>query len=210
MNIVYWFTFTDRVKNKTPPYYYIGSKHDCTFVNGVILNNKKREYWSSCKQERFLNAVSLQKPVVKILHVCDNALDEEEFYHKHYDVVKSPLFYNKAMAKGTFKSSSKGVSKSSSQIEKMKENSHLRGIQPWNHPNTVSHNAHLIWLHAEEFYNWYVGPHKHNRLGPKLMSKETGIYCSHMTGISIINKFKSGWNPHLDSEYKQFKLKYSN
>lgn len=102
MNIVYWFTFTDRVKNKTPPYYYIGSKHDCTFVNGIIFDNRNIEYWSSCEQERFLNAISLQKPDVKILHVCDNALDEEEFYHKHYDVAKSELFYNLSTASGKF------------------------------------------------------------------------------------------------------------
>lgn len=65
MNIVYWFTFTDRVKNKTPPYYYIGSKHDCTFINGVIFDNRNIEYWSSCEQERFLNAISLQNPMLK-------------------------------------------------------------------------------------------------------------------------------------------------
>lgn len=209
MDIVYWLTFTNRVQNKTPPYYYIGSKRNCTIVNGIIIDDKNHEYWSSCKQQRFVAALMLQKPSVKILHVCNDALDEEEFYHRHYDVVKSKLFYNKAMAKGTFKSSLKGVNKSSSHITKMKESSHLRGIQPWNHPNTISKNAHLIWLHAEVFYNWYIGPHRHSRLGPKLMSKETGIHCSHMTGISIINRFKSGWNPHLDLEYKQFKLKYS-
>ena len=101
MNIVYWLEFSQRIKNKTPPYFYIGSKHDCLIQNGVIIDSHGREYWSSCKQPRFISALS-ERPKVKILHICEYPLDEEEFYHIHYNVVKSPLFFNKAQASGKF------------------------------------------------------------------------------------------------------------
>lgn len=102
MNIVYWFTFEQRLKNKTPPYYYIGSKYDCSVQNGVIMDKRNKEYWSSCKQARFKDALMLERPRVKILHVCDDVLSEESYYHKHYDVARSPLFFNKANASGTY------------------------------------------------------------------------------------------------------------
>lgn len=102
MNIVYWLTFRKRVENKTPPYYYIGSKYHCSIENGFILNKRHKEYWSSCEQPRFLEALELEKPEVKILHVCEDALSEEEFYHNHYDVAKSKLFYNLAKASGSY------------------------------------------------------------------------------------------------------------
>lgn len=105
MNVVYWFTFETRLKNKTPPYFYIGSKHNCAFENGVIIDLKytsRREYWSSCEQADFLEAIQLEKPTVKILDVCEDVLDEEEWYHSHYNIPKSPLFFNKATARGAF------------------------------------------------------------------------------------------------------------
>lgn len=105
MNIVYWLEFSQRIKNKTPPYFYIGSKHDCAFEDGVILDLKyssRKEYWSSSEQPDFLEALAIEKPIVKILSVCDNILDEEEWYHKHYDIPKSPLFFNKASAHGNY------------------------------------------------------------------------------------------------------------
>lgn len=102
MNIVYWFEFSDRLKNKTPPYYYIGSKHNCLIQNGVIIDSHGKEYWSSCKQQDFLTAVEVKKPAVKILSVCDDVLNEEEWYHIHYDIPKSELFFNKARASGKF------------------------------------------------------------------------------------------------------------
>lgn len=203
MNVVYWFTFETRLKNKTPPYFYIGSKHNCAFENGVIIDSHNKEYWSSCKQPRFIEALS-EKPTVKILHVCDDVLSEEEFYHQHYNVVKSPLFFNKASARGTFKSSLKGKPKSESHKINMKLNSHLKGLLPWEHPNTIAKGAHLVWLNAGIYYDWYIGPHRTSRLGPIIMARETGLPCTHTTGISIINKFKLGWNPHLDSEFQKF------
>lgn len=203
--LVYWFTFNDRLKNQTPPYYYIGSKLEGDFVNGVILDSRGKPYWSSCKQERFKKALAFEKPIVKILHVCDDPLDEEEKYHSHYRVVKSDLFFNKASAKGTWKSSLKGVSKSPEHKLKMKLSSALKGVEPWNHPNSVKNKTHLVWAKSEIFFNWYFGEHSHSRLGPKIMSKETGIECSHITGISVINKFKSGWNPYLDLNFQAFK-----
>lgn len=102
MDVVYWFTFQNRVRNKTPPYYYIGSKHNCKIVNGVIISSRNKEYWSSCEQSRFLEALEIEKPIVRILDVSESPLDEEEWYHNFYDVVKSELFFNKAKAKGSF------------------------------------------------------------------------------------------------------------
>lgn len=49
MNIVYWFIFEDCVKNKILLYYYIGSKLNCLFENGIIYDFFGKEYWSLCK-----------------------------------------------------------------------------------------------------------------------------------------------------------------
>ncbi|WCZ66311.1 homing endonuclease [Yersinia phage MHG19] len=204
-NVVYWLEFSQRIKNNTPPFFYIGSKYECNITNGVIIDKHGKEYWSSCKQQRFIDSLKNEKPIVKILHVCEDVLSEEEIYHIHYDVVKSELFFNKSMAKGNFKSCLKGVKKSESHKSKMRNSSALKGLLPWEHPHTISTNSHLAWLNSEIFYDWYFGPHAHSRLGPVIMSKETGLYCSTQTGNSIINKFKLGWNPYLDDEFQKFK-----
>ena len=102
MNIVYWLEFKHRLEMKTPPYFYIGSKHDCSIQDGVIIDKHNKEYWSSSKQSDFLLALEVEKPLVKILDICEDALSEEERYHIHYDIPKSPLFFNKARASGKF------------------------------------------------------------------------------------------------------------
>lgn len=101
-NLVYWFTFESRLKARTPPYFYIGSKTNAKFENGVIIDKRNKEYWSSSEQSDFLSALKIEKPTVKILHMCEDVLDEEERYHIHYDIPKSTLFFNKARASGKF------------------------------------------------------------------------------------------------------------
>lgn len=204
-DLVYWFTFRKRLENLEPPYYYIGSKRNCFYKNGILYTSSGKEYWSSCAQPRFLKALEQEKPEVKILHVCSDALDEEERYHLFYDVVKSPLFFNKACAKGTFKSSLKGKPKSKAHKANLKKSSALKDINPWDHPNSRKFGTHLIWLNSEVYYDWYIGEHKHSRLGPKIMSSETGLKCSHIVGVGIINRFRNGWNPYVDEEFQSFK-----
>lgn len=47
MNIVYKMSFIERIKNKTPPYYYIGSKTNCWFNGHQIVETKTgKYYWS--------------------------------------------------------------------------------------------------------------------------------------------------------------------
>lgn len=102
MNVVYWLEFSQRLKDKTPPYYYIGSKHNCFISNGAILDKHRKEYWSSSEQPDFLEALKVERPLVKILDICEDVLSEEERYHIHYNIPKSPLFFNKARASGKF------------------------------------------------------------------------------------------------------------
>lgn len=203
--VTYWFTFESRLNARTPPYFYIGSKQECYIENNVIYDSSGKEYWSSCYQQRFLDAIELEKPKVHILYEGDSSLDIEEELHIKWNVVKSEMFFNKSQAKGTFKSCLKGVPKTEKHKSKMKESSHLKGLKPWEHPHTIKRNAHLYWLNSEIYYDWYFGPHRHSRLGPVLMSKETGKYCTSTTGNCIINMFKNGWNPKLDKDFQIFK-----
>lgn len=112
MNIVYWLEFTQRIKYKTPPYYYIGSKHNCYIDKGVIIDNKfssRREYWSSSELPEMIQALKDERPLVRVLSVCDDVLSEEEWYHTHYNIPKSELFFNKAKAFGKFGGSGKNL-----------------------------------------------------------------------------------------------------
>ena len=204
-NLVYWFTFESRLKARTPPYFYIGSKTNAKFENGVIIDKYRKEYWSSCYQKRYLDALNEEFPSVHILYYGKDSLDIEEKLHIKWNVVKSDNFFNKSQAKGTFKSSIKGIPKSREHRLKMKESSHLRGLKPWEHPHTLKRKAHLYWLNSEKYYDWYFGPHTHSRVGPVLMSRETGLECTSSTGNCIINMFKNGWNPYIDLEFQKFK-----
>ncbi|MFW9602927.1 MAG: NUMOD3 domain-containing DNA-binding protein [Prevotella sp.] len=101
MHIVYKIVFPDRKKLGVKPSEYIGSKSNCTVVNGVILNNKGKPYWGSSRSKDFLFALENEEKTVEVLYQSDiyeNALQEERRIHIELDVVANPNYFNLSIA----------------------------------------------------------------------------------------------------------------
>lgn len=201
MNIVYWFSFMNRIENKTPPYYYIGSKTNCSLKNGRIIDSKGNEYWSSCKQKLFKDALDFEKPLIKIIDISDNPLIEEEYYHKFYDVSKSRLFFNKATASGKFggsgdKAPRYGI-KASDECKRKMSKTRTGRKYSLEHKNKISLGMKSFYKTDEMTYNndklvhktlsesakkrHLTNPHPKGMLGKKMPRKECPI-CFKMIG----------------------------
>ena len=97
MNFVYKIVFNDRIKNGTPPYYYIGSKTNASYVDGKIIDAHGREYYGSSRYpgyHDFINNVT-----VEILEQYDDIkhtklLERENFYQKQVNVKTNPDYFN--------------------------------------------------------------------------------------------------------------------
>lgn len=97
MHIVYLFKF----KREQLPNLYIGSKSNCSIVNGKIIDKRGNIYQGSCKSDLYLSALSDCKYDVFILgkfDVYDNALLMERDSHIVNDVVASPNYFNRSIA----------------------------------------------------------------------------------------------------------------
>lgn len=106
MDIIYKITFKDRVKNMTPPYYYIGSKSNCDFIDGVIFSKDGSEYWGSSRYSGYpYNTQGATVEVLVDMSGCEyNELIQAEFnIQADNNVVKSEEYFNLAFAaKNTF------------------------------------------------------------------------------------------------------------
>lgn len=51
-NVVYKLSFTNRIKDLEPPYYYVGSKSNCRFVDGKILDKNNNHITALLKVKR--------------------------------------------------------------------------------------------------------------------------------------------------------------
>ena len=102
MFIVYKIIFNDRISNKTPPYYYIGSKSNCSYKNGVIYDKNSKPYFGSCKSKLFLNSLKEENNLNSIiLFETDNfhfMLELERKTQIENNVVLSVDFFNAAIA----------------------------------------------------------------------------------------------------------------
>lgn len=75
MNVTYKLIFKNRIENKIPPYYYIGSKSKCTIIENIIYDKNNKPYWSSSKNELFIQALKEEIPKVEILFTSENYQD---------------------------------------------------------------------------------------------------------------------------------------
>jgi hypothetical protein len=101
MHIVYMLTFKQRLKNNTPPYYYIGSKSKCEFYDNTIYDSNKKSYYGSSGSKIFLEALTHELPVASILYVSEDyndCLQEERNHHIKNNVVLSSDYFNCAIA----------------------------------------------------------------------------------------------------------------
>lgn len=101
MNIIYKITFHERLKNGTPPYYYIGSKSNCNFEGGVIFSNNGKEYWGSARYKKYpANSEGAEAEIIKEVNSEDynDLITEEYIIQVKHDVVRSPEYFNLSYA----------------------------------------------------------------------------------------------------------------
>ena len=97
MHIVYLMKFN----REQLPNLYIGSKSNCSFIDGKILDKSGKLYEGSCKSDSFLEARETCSYVVFILGAFgtyNEALLLEKDCHIINDVVASTFFFNRAIA----------------------------------------------------------------------------------------------------------------
>jgi len=103
MTIIYKITFTNRLQNKIKPYYYIGSKTNCSIKEDIILDSNNKEYWGSSTWEDYLTIVANDKCIMEVLYSSDTAnskqiLTIERDIQIQLDVVASSEYFNKSLA----------------------------------------------------------------------------------------------------------------
>ena len=207
MNIVYWFSFEDRIKNKTPPYYYIGSKLNCTVVNSIIYDSKGKEYWSSCKQSRFLEAVNLEKPKVSILIIDGDPIPTERLEQFKVKARDNPMYFNLVYAGGGF-----GVSGDTHPAKRPEVKEHMKSsnymnqddFRPWKTSRADLDKwkyFHLVFdnytaLKTSELFNGKIGWRRCS----------SGLPITTTTAKSMLKWICSGYNPYEDELYIKFAL----
>jgi len=101
MNIVYRLTFNKRKLENIKPYYYIGSKSNCQFKEGLILDKQNKPYFGSSTYENYYDIVVSDEITVEILKVFDeyqDALNYESSIQKFLDVVANTEYFNLSIA----------------------------------------------------------------------------------------------------------------
>ena len=97
MNIVYKMSFLQRIKAKTPPYFYIGMKTMCRIENGMIIDRNEKPYWSSTRSSKMIDALEVEKPRVDVLFSSE---DSEEVCNREreilfeVDAAHNEMFFN--------------------------------------------------------------------------------------------------------------------
>lgn len=85
------------------------------------------------------------------------------------------------------------------QSNRLKENNICVIKQPWE-SNHATQESLDIWKHADEYYDWWLS----NQKGCTFMAKAFGFKNKTTPHFTMINKFKSGWNPKADPEWLEF------
>ena len=99
MNVIYKIIFIDRLKSNIKPYYYIGSKTNCSIINGKIIDSVGNEYYGSSKYKNYKEITKIEKIEINILFQSDDIsykdlLLLEKEYHILNDVVTSTEYFN--------------------------------------------------------------------------------------------------------------------
>lgn len=101
MHIVYIIEFSGRVVNNQYPCYYIGSKSNCHFSEGRIIDSNGKPYYGSSTSLEYNSLIFKEQINISILFETDNyeeCLSMERRFQQKYDVVADIRFFNKAIA----------------------------------------------------------------------------------------------------------------
>lgn len=100
-HFVYKVTFPRLVSLPDRMCYYIGSKSNATFENGILYDNKRNEYWGSSREATYKSILLEEEKTIEILFFTDNyaeCLAKERDFHLKYDVVTDKKYFNKTIA----------------------------------------------------------------------------------------------------------------
>lgn len=99
MHVVYLV----RIHREELPNKYIGSKTNCEYKDGMLIQSNGKEYWGSSKDEEYHSLIA-DKTIRKSIEILDvqdspiSALTSEREYHIEYDVLGNPEYFNKSIA----------------------------------------------------------------------------------------------------------------
>lgn len=107
MNLVYKMTFESRLKNKTPPYYYVGSKTNCFFDGKNIIDEDGKIYKTSSKVKELKDSFLLESPKIEILYFqlvgFESITEIEEKFQRAIDLESwHNEYFNLSYANGEF------------------------------------------------------------------------------------------------------------
>ena len=104
MNVVYKMTNQTRLANNTPPFYYIGSKNNCEYVDGLIIDKYGKPYFSSTKSVVLKEHLKSDVFTFEILLKKDETDVTDINHYERDEQLKVPIkiwnseYYNKAYA----------------------------------------------------------------------------------------------------------------
>lgn len=103
MHIVYKLIFENRKRNNIAPYYYIGSKSNCSITDGVIYDKRSKEYFGSSKYKKYKNIIDEEKDnITLVIYEQSNdynyILKKEAEYQENENAVISPEYFNLSIA----------------------------------------------------------------------------------------------------------------
>jgi hypothetical protein len=96
MNIIYRIVFESRFQRNEKPFYYIGSKSNCKFIEGKLFKGSK-EYRGSSKYNGYHNLFETETYHVEVLEILDNhkeLIKREYEVQKQHSVVESLDYFN--------------------------------------------------------------------------------------------------------------------
>jgi hypothetical protein len=101
MNLVYFLVFENRKKSNIQPYYYIGSKSNCSFNGKEIIDSKGKVYYGSSLWENYESICKNEEIKVYIISEFEDyqeCLNYEKLMHVKHDVVADTRYFNKSIA----------------------------------------------------------------------------------------------------------------
>lgn len=207
LNIVYEMVWPERQKNDIKPFKYIGSKTNCLFENGVIIDlHSNKEYWSSCSQNRFIEAISEKLPEIKIIAETDfdDIINVERNEQLKVLARDNEDYFNLVYAGGGF-----GVFGDSHPAKRPEVRANMKAANYMNRPDyrpwkTSRANPDDWKLSDIAYDNYVIINNTYQTCGWRRLIS-SGINISETTAKSMVKQFNSGWVPNEDPEFIKLK-----
>lgn len=104
MHIVYKLIFHNRIRINTPPFYYIGSKSNCSIsANGFIIDKHGNEYFGSSRWKGWKDVINESINDIEVIVLYETSdygecIEKEKEFHLNNDVVRNVEYFNLSIA----------------------------------------------------------------------------------------------------------------